>query len=133
LHDLPELGVFEQVAGGARPNGVQHALVLAGDGQHEHLGAWGRLEHQRRRVDARHARHVQVHHDHVRPERREPSERGLGAVRVGDVEAFLLEQGAEARAEHLMIVHHQDAEATLPNLSIHGSVFFRLVLPRWRH
>ena len=53
-----------------RPHGVEDLRGARRDGQHEDGGIGHRLEHERRGLHARHARHVDVHHDHTGRESR---------------------------------------------------------------
>ncbi len=70
------------------------------------------------RVDAAHSRHVQVHHDDVgRDLAHDPDGFRTARGLADDLDALLLEQVAQARAEQVVVVDDEHSERiTLPLL-----------------
>ena len=111
LHEVLNRRVLQEVTASTREDGVHHVLLLLGDRQHDDPGERRVAAHVAGRLDTSHARHVQIHDHDVRRvlahdlERLRPA-RGL----ADDVDALLLEQVAQTRAEQVVIVHEQDAD-----------------------
>jgi hypothetical protein len=68
-----------------------------------------RLQRAPGRLDAGHARRVEVHDDHVRLERGQGDERRFAAGGVVDLEPLLLQQGSEPCAKELVVVNDEHA------------------------
>jgi hypothetical protein len=102
---------------------VQHVVVLVGDRQHQHPREWREAVDLADRLDAGHAGHVQVHHDHIGCELAHEAH-GVGALAclAGDLHAALLEQVAQAGPEEIVIVDKQHANAARCPLALelHG-------------
>jgi hypothetical protein len=91
--ELVDRRVLEQVAARAGEDGVEHVVVLVGDGQHQHARERREAVDLADRLDPGHAGHVQVHHDDVGGElAHEPHSVGALAGLAGDLDATLLEQ-----------------------------------------
>ena len=91
---------------------MEDVFVLVGDRQHEHARQRGHGRDLLDRLDPRHSRHVQVHHDHVRRDLAHQPD-GVGSVIgfAGDLHAALLEEVAQAGAEQVVVVDEQNADA----------------------
>ena len=64
-----------------------------------------------RRLDAAHARHVEIHHDDVGRELAHDAHRLVSAGSFADdLHSLLLEQVAEARAEQVVVVDDEHTE-----------------------
>jgi hypothetical protein len=103
------MGVLEQVAGGARAQGLEQVVVFVGDREHDH----GRLGHARRYLVRRRdtvSRHPDVEQADVRPLAlgRGHSGGSVGALGAHH-EATPLEGEPEADEGGWMIVGEQDA------------------------
>ena len=106
------MGVLEQVARRAGEHGVEHRALVGRDGEHEHRAVRRGVEHAARGLDARHAGHVDVHHDDVGLELRGLLDRLVAATRLGDdLEAVVLvQEPAQAGAEEVVVVDDEDAD-----------------------
>ena len=110
-HQLLDRRVLEQVAARAGEDRVHHVVVLVGDRQHEDARERRDRRDLPRRLDAAHARHVQVHDDDVRRELAHEPERLVAVGRLADdLDALLLEQVAQAGPEQVVVVDEQDAQ-----------------------
>jgi hypothetical protein len=106
--DLRELGVLEQVAGRARPDCIQHLVVVGDDGEHQDRDIRVFDEQHARGVDPGGARHVHVHDDDLGAERACGGERRGRAWSVDGLVSLLLEQRPQAGAEQIVVVHDHD-------------------------
>jgi hypothetical protein len=111
MRELLHRRVLQQVAAGAGHHRLHHVAVLGRDGQDDHACERGLLEDPARGLDARDARHVQVHHDHVRRQLRGQLHAVLAVRRLAHhVQLLGLQQVAEAAPEELVVVDQDYAD-----------------------
>ncbi len=93
---------------------MENVLVVVRDRQDENAGQRRDRRDLPDRLDARDARHVQVHDDDVGRELAdEPDRFGPGRRLAGNLDAALLQKVPQAGAEQVVVIHEQDANADL--------------------
>ncbi len=103
-------GIFEQITGGARLNGVENPLLVGQGGEHQHPGRRESADDLAGRLNAVDSGHLEVHERHVRLMACDEFD-GLGAV-DGHAEDFdrgdARKQRSEAFANDLLVVADDD-------------------------
>src|SRR5207253_10535292 len=117
----------------AREDRVHHIAVVFGDRQHYDPRQRCDRGDVARRLDAAHARHVEIHDDDVgRDLAHEPHRLAAGRGFADDLDTLLLEQVAETRAEKVVVVDDQHAERLARTLPGSLQDFAQIFTPFWR-
>ena len=106
--ELVDRGVLEEVAAGARHDGVDDVRIVVRDREHDHPRQRGARRDLPDRVDAGGARHVQIHDDDVGCELADEAKRHVAVLGLArDLDLLLGEQILETRPEQVVVVDEQ--------------------------